>query len=450
MYKMKDMKKQIILMSLLLGLTFGACEDNKEQYLDQYSTITYFRNSGVDELTLYKTGVDTDYSIIINKAGSNLNTATSVNMLVMNEIELKYYNNRNSTNYEILPTDCYQINGETALNFEPGETSKKIGVVFKTNTIDELMTAHRNQEYVLPLQLVESADSINSQKKMLLIQPKVLIPTISFRKEGMEEIVYGGDGTDVFTYSYIVGMSLKNQWTFDCTIDIDEEALEAYNEKNGTDYELLSKDVYEMPTTLTFVSGANDIQLNVKIDYSKLICGTYALPFKLLSVSNANFVVDETPCILGIIYKAPRVDLTVDMLYCNRPQSGSEGNLANLLDDNVKTYFHSSYDAVDRIFDHYLQIDLKEPVRAFQYSYTTRDSNGNGNPIGTVVKVSEDGVNFIEVAHITQGLPTDKTAEYLSPILKSDTPVRYIRLENDGALNGRPYFVFSEFSFYGK
>lgn len=169
MYKMKDMKKQIILMSLLLGLTFGACEDNKEQYLDQYSTITYFRNSGVDELTLYKTGVDTDYSIIINKAGSNLNTATSVNMLVMNEIELNYYNNRNSTNYEILPTDCYQINGETALNFEPGETSKKVGVVFKTNTIDELMTAHLNQEYVLPLQLVESADSINSQKKMLLI-----------------------------------------------------------------------------------------------------------------------------------------------------------------------------------------------------------------------------------------------------------------------------------------
>lgn len=443
------MKKNIILSSLLLGFILISCEDNKEQYLDQFSTITYFRNSGIEDLTLYKTGMDTDYNVIVNKAGSNLQTATSVNVLLMSDVEVNYYNQQNATNYHALPANCYQIKGGTTLNFEPGETYKKVEIVFKTNTIDHLINSSPNQEYILPLQLGESTDSINSNKKTLFIKPQVLIPTIYFEKRGMDEHLYDGDGTDKLTYSYQVGMSIKNQWAFDSDIVIDEKAIDDYNKNNGTDYKLLDKEAYTIPTTLSFVPAANSVEFEVKIDCSKLSFGAYALPMKLSKPSNENFAADDNTLIFGVVYKAPKIPLRVDMLYCNHPQGGSEGNLASLLDDDIKTYFHSSY-ATNTPKGHYLQVNLDEPTQSFQYSFTTRETNGNGNPVGTVVQVSADGETFIEVAHITRGLPTGAKMVYLSPIFKPTSPFKHIRLINDGAQNGRNYFVFSEFSLYGK
>ena len=49
--------KKILMISLLFSLTVGfvACDDNKDEYLSDYSTIVYFRNSGEIPLTLYKT-----------------------------------------------------------------------------------------------------------------------------------------------------------------------------------------------------------------------------------------------------------------------------------------------------------------------------------------------------------------------------------------------------------
>lgn len=59
--------KKILMISLLFSLTVGfvACDDNKDEYLSDYSTIVYFRNSGEIPLTLYKTGEDTEYQPIL-------------------------------------------------------------------------------------------------------------------------------------------------------------------------------------------------------------------------------------------------------------------------------------------------------------------------------------------------------------------------------------------------
>lgn len=45
--------KKILMISLLFSLTVGfvACDDNKDEYLSDYSTIVYFRNSGEIPLT---------------------------------------------------------------------------------------------------------------------------------------------------------------------------------------------------------------------------------------------------------------------------------------------------------------------------------------------------------------------------------------------------------------
>ena len=77
--------KKILMISLLFSLTVGfvACDDNKDEYLSDYSTIVYFRNSGEIPLTLYKTGEDTEYQLTVNKSGSDLASVTDVEVAVL-------------------------------------------------------------------------------------------------------------------------------------------------------------------------------------------------------------------------------------------------------------------------------------------------------------------------------------------------------------------------------
>ena len=63
------MRGNNIYMSMLLGLLvlITSCDDNKDEFLSDFDTIFYFLNSGEQNLTLYKTGENTDYAVTINK-----------------------------------------------------------------------------------------------------------------------------------------------------------------------------------------------------------------------------------------------------------------------------------------------------------------------------------------------------------------------------------------------
>ena len=85
--------KKILMISLLFSLTVGfvACDDNKDEFLSDYSTILYFRNSGEVPLTLYKTGEDTEYQLTVNKSGSDRSSVTDVEVAVLDDSVLDAY-----------------------------------------------------------------------------------------------------------------------------------------------------------------------------------------------------------------------------------------------------------------------------------------------------------------------------------------------------------------------
>ena len=63
------MRKNILLVSFVSAflLTQTACEDGKDEFLDDFSTILYFRNSGEIPVSVYNTGEDANYQVVINK-----------------------------------------------------------------------------------------------------------------------------------------------------------------------------------------------------------------------------------------------------------------------------------------------------------------------------------------------------------------------------------------------
>lgn len=441
------MKKKILITSLLAGMLFTntACEDNKEEFLSDFSTILYFKQSGETPLTLYKTGETTNYKLTVNKAGSELNSTTEVAISVLDKAALDIYNLENRTEYELLPNDCYQID-QTAMLFAATDLYKQLGIEFNTDKIHDLINADQ-KSYVLPLQLTSANDSVNSEKNRAFIIPSVEIPSVYFEKNGYLSNSITEDADEIVTLTCPIKMLVDNQWTFDCTVSIDEAMLDQYNQENNTELKLLPADVYEMNKTVSFVPGSSTQDIVIKINKSKLGFENYALPLVLSDITNKNFVIDakKNSCIFGVKSK---INLTVDMLETNALEP-TEGALKNLLDGDVATMFHSAWSvAVDG--DHYLQVNLKKEISAFSFEYTTRKENGNAAPAEIIVSGSKDGKTFTEIVTINEGLPTEGAQQYASKTYTADFSFKHLRFTVTKNKTGGKFFVWSELGLSGK
>ena len=85
------MKKQLLYFSMVgMLLTMNACDDDgKTEFLDDYSTIMYFTNSGIQNVECLKVGEPTTYNIAVYKAGSDLSATSDATVTLMNEAELQ-------------------------------------------------------------------------------------------------------------------------------------------------------------------------------------------------------------------------------------------------------------------------------------------------------------------------------------------------------------------------
>ena len=127
-----------------------------------------------------------------------------------------------------------------------------------------------------------------------------------------------------------------------------------------------------------------------------------------------------------------------------------EGALANLLDNNYSTFFHSTWSqAVNE--KHYLQVEVSEPVESFIFYFKKRHSNNNNRPTDVTILGSADGETFTEVTNINSGFPTTEAViDYTSEVITSSTAYKYFRFvvngtNNDQKNNGYHFFTFSEF-----
>lgn len=105
-----------------------------------------------------------------------------------------------------------------------------------------------------------------------------------------------------------------------------------------------------------------------------------------------------------------QIPLTISMLSTNA-QEKSEGPIANLLDNNPATYFHSSWATL--IWPAYIQIDLDEAIEGLAFWYQNR-ANVNGKPSVIELQGSNNGVDFTLITTINTNLPSASGAEYRS------------------------------------
>ncbi len=86
------------------------------------------------------------------------------------------------------------------------------------------------------------------------------------------------------------------------------------------------------------------------------------------------------------------VALTADMLYTNKPSQDSNESLANLLDNNPNTIFHSTWGSANNAtinVNTYITIDLPEALDKIQIYYQCRNESGY-NPLMWEIYASND------------------------------------------------------------
>ena len=209
------MKKNILLTALAVGLLIvpTACEDNRDEFLSDFSTILYFRNSGEIAVTLYKTGENTDYNLTVNKSGSNLGATTTATITAMSEAALQAYNLSHGYNYQALPATCYTYTGGE-VTFGSSDLYKQVTVSMNPELVEENIGA--DGTYVIPFEITSSADSINADKQYAFIVPEAKTPSLGFANAGYPP-------TDITRYvsvpiTHNLLIPIAHQWTFDSSV----------------------------------------------------------------------------------------------------------------------------------------------------------------------------------------------------------------------------------------
>lgn len=182
-------------------------------------------------------------------------------------------------------------------------------------------------------------------------------------------------------------------------------------------------------------------------------------------IDDANALITEcgtvtfTPGTYNGVPKLQTTDENDRFYIWTNAQELDEGPIANLVDGNLNSYFHSDYsgtNSTDKL-DHHLTVNLGTGVTAssFQFSYTTRHNADTNYPTTIQVYGSTDGTDYEEVTTIT-GLPTGNTKTYNSETItaenKAFTHLRFMVTANSntdsskGIKGGHPIFHMAEFS----
>lgn len=432
------MKKNIIYIAIAwMFLVMNSCENYDDLIPSQYHKILSIKDTGELDLTLYNTGEDGVYSLTVMKGGSVAEISAQAEISVMSEAELNAYSEDVGKAYNLLPSSLYEIIDPT-VSIGTKEKYQIKDISFKTSDIHGLLKEDASN-YVLPVVLWSKTDSVNAEKNLVLIKPSVVIPQVSY-EVGSATVTVEGNSV---SYEFRLTLPFESLWDFECTVEIDQNSI-------PSGYNLIPNDLYTIANEgkVTFKEGESSSEpLVVEIKNADYFGNSYVIPLKVSSTTMQGFDLPESPFMLyGAFNKIP---LTVDMLSTNA-QETSEGPIANLVDNNSATYFHSAWSYA--ISDpHYFQINFGKSISKYQFVYQNRN-NANGKPQEVKIMVSSNGVDWREAAHIDSGLPIDASSIYTSDIFTSEQGFSYFRFvvykTNSGT--APTFFNMAEFSLFGK
>ncbi|MBO7467840.1 MAG: M60 family metallopeptidase [Bacteroidaceae bacterium] len=250
---------------------------------------------------------------------------------------------------------------------------------------------------------------------------------------------------------------------FAFTLDDYGEGMWALNSHSSSGYTYLHSAANDSYKIVGWTGDANAshwyltlVEESEEREITSRLAGLILKSQELLNTICSSWSAEATPCNLQTT--SPSSD---GYIWTNAQES-SEGNIANLIDGNISTFFHSAWNnGPDE--DHFLQVDLHEAVDLFSFHFTNRynsvytSNSGFESPTFISVTGSNDGVNFLPITTLTtdDGLPyaTGGQSSYESAVLgmcgEKYLHIRFTVLATNTqkTSNGHIFFALGEFGF---
>lgn len=412
---MKNLLKYTAILCGMASFALYACDDPHTENMEDYQSMIYFRDGGEQTLTLTRAVADYVYRIPVCKSGYDIDATASAIVGVMDETQLEIYNLRNGGNFELMSEECFRL-GDTSIIFGSGDSYKIVELIIDTEKCFneyETITAAGNTP-VIALQLY-SNDKLSAGLNYLLLTPEPSHAYLTF-SETLIQQEYRSDMPAKNKIEAEIRLNIENEWGFTCEVvpmDNADEVLAEINSLYGDDelgiyYNLLPEGAYSYDQTVVFPKGADKATLTIEIDrYFKNYLPNpeaegapyYALPLHITDVSQSGLELSDTDSQLWLLLNhqmkfvgLKEIELRAEMISSPFTHATDGEGIPGLVDGNTQTYWHSLW-AVngDEVYGCYLDIELDEPLRFFQFTYCTRHNNNNAVPNRITIGGSVDG-----------------------------------------------------------
>ena len=374
----------------------------------------YLKDHKENKITVYDWG-KFEHKIAVVKAGVGQVGGTV--RLRIDEAYLASYNEKEGTNYKLLPTTCYQIQ-HTEVNFDKEQYQLFFDIVFDSEKIKELQGKY-TEEYVLPLQ-IEAADdvlqSLKPEMSEVLLIPSVEDPFLSFTSPGLseDEIILAPNMYNGVSGMASVSLNYPNKWDVEYEVVVDPKALEDYNATVEATKKkmLLPESAYKLPDMpLHIKAGKRTGTLEFSVFAEALVkagihqFGEYCLPLRISKVSQHKIDEGGDVILLPVSYQPEVLDRKGWKVIEVSSEWIGGGERDLILDGNVETFWHNAWVGGEPPLPHYLILDLGKEYNMMAIELSRRTWSNDLKVVEFYI--SKDNITYTHVGKVDFGPAVD-------------------------------------------
>lgn len=260
---MKITMWKLLIAVLIASAALVGCKDERNNFMVD-DTISFVNEEQYASVSVY----NERYEFAILKNGKGRQSAKA--LLSVSETALAEYNAANGTNYVLMPANCYELSSST-IGFSDGDIRKFVEVTWDDAAIFALGDG---TEYAIPLQLsvANNALKVDENRNIVIISPKrasigmeSAVANAAHPTATGEEIAINGN---IVLDNPIAVMDLTVTYT------IDNSLVDAYNQANGTNYQVAPDGLVSLAATSSLISaGQTTAPFTCKINSDILFDG---------------------------------------------------------------------------------------------------------------------------------------------------------------------------------
>ncbi len=258
-----NMKKifKYILLSALTIAAVASCEDDRNNFLPEDSFgFNNKANENVTTLPLY--GGKHTLDIIKSGKGFNEGTVTIISVDTL----LNAYNAANETSYVALPADkeLYSLSAQT-ISFKAEDVTLPLEITWDVAKVAAYMETEPSKQYCIPVALHSDNLEVNEGRELFILN---LVTSTITTEQTLLSFTYEWESEPSSENRDITIRIDKSIPTIDLTLDfeVDNNLIAAYNEANGTNYEVAPEGLVTVGPDPVLRAGEEEVVFPVTIN----------------------------------------------------------------------------------------------------------------------------------------------------------------------------------------